>query len=238
MEKEIKEELAMMAMKNGRLEVNYRTGKALDQKEPERVVISGTINAPAEWISARHFDVNHAHVTSSIENGEIIFYENENNPYGTVIKGSLHESKEMKTMQINTYVYVTPQQMAERIKMNRSYFANRQEAMKLVSDLQNFKARVNKHIEDRNDNRGNRDLIYNQAVESNLPKAFTLNIPLFTGTSKREVECEVYINPQDLTCTLISAQATEDAESMKGKLMDEVLNSIKEYEEGLAIIQI
>lgn len=66
--------------------------------------------------------------------------------------------------------------------------------MKLVTDLQNFKAKVDKEIEQSNNNRGDRRILINQAVEHNLPEAFTLILPIFKGTAKQTIAVEVYVN--------------------------------------------
>lgn len=237
MENQILEKIAETTIsKGGKMEIVYRTGKALEQLPPREIIIDGTIEAPARWVENRVFDQKAAHVIVNRANRTITLSINETSPYRTIIGGAIKPSKEFKEMKINTYEYVTAQQMAERIKMHRSYFENRQEAMKLVSELQNFKARVNKYIEDRNDNRGNRDLVYNQAVESNLPKSFNLLIPLFAGASKVAVECEVYVNPSDLTCTLVSSQAVEMGDDTADKAIDFNIDAIKSSENGKDIV--
>ena len=237
MENQILEKIAEATISNGgKMEIVYRTGKALEQLPPRDIIIDGTIDAPARWVEARQFNQKASNIIVNRSERTIVLNVDETNPYKTIIVGVLKPSKEITEMKVNTYEYVTAQQMAERIKMHRSYFANRQEAMKLVSDLQNFKAKVNKHIQDSSDNRGNRDLVYNQAVESNLPKSFILSIPLFKGMEKTDIECEVYVNPSDLTCTLVSAQSVELADDMSDKEIDAAIKSIKEHDNGKDIV--
>lgn len=241
MEKQIKEQIAIEAMKSGKLDVVYLTGKALEPTNPRNIEIKGSIDAPLRYAKVRKFYTESASVQVSREKGTITLETNEHDEYGrTRIVGELVYSDAFRKMRINTYDYVTTQEMAERIKMNRAYFSNKAEAMKLVSDLQNFKAKVNKQIEDKTDNRGNRDLVYNQAVESNIPKSFCLYIPIFKGLDKTSVECEVYINPTDLKCTLISADANEQSEGIKDKIIDDILGKLDETEcgKGIAVIEV
>ena len=152
---------------------------------------------------------------------------NENNHYGTLVVGSLTLSPEYKRFGINEGEYITNFEMAELIKMNRSFFENKSVAMKLVTDLQNFKAKVDKEIENSDNKRGDRRILVNQVVQSNLPEAFNLVIPVFKGCEKQTVQVEVYVNPNDFTCTLVSAQSNELIIETRDTIIDEVLERIR-----------
>lgn len=126
----------------------------------------------------------------------------------------------------------------DEIKMNRSYFENRQYAMELVTLLRQFKAKIDKQVEaDVNPNKGDRRVLIAQKVDSNLPPAFNIIVPIFKGTEKMEIECETYFNPDDLTCTLVSAGANDSIEDMKDSCVGEVLEQIKEIAPDVAIIE-
>lgn len=58
--------------------------------------------------------------------------------------------------------------------------------MILVSTLKNFKAKVNQDIERSKEENGNKTDNYSQVVDSNLPKSFKLNIPLFKDSPVRK----------------------------------------------------
>lgn len=220
-------------------EVIIREGQALPVREPERVIITGTIDAPARFAEMRSERIPQivSHVLVNREEMTIKLSCNENNPYGSRITGKLEISPEFKKMGINSGNYITNFEMAELIKMNRAYFENRQEAMKLVSDLQQFKARVNKEVEDSNDNRGNRHLLLDQAVQHNLPEKFTLDIPLFKGEGKQHIEVEVYVNPADLTMTLVSPEANDRITDGRDFIMDAVITRISEATPDVVIIE-
>lgn len=220
-------------------EVIIREGKAVPVHEPEQVVISGTIDAPARWLELRHDCVKEktCHVIVDREKMSITLRCNENNHYGSFIMGSLTLSPEYRRFGINSGEYKTNFELAELIKMNRSYFENRTTAMKLVSDLQNFKARVDKDIEQSDNKRGDRRLLINQAVEHNLPEAFSLNLPIFKGVAEQTIQVEVYVNPSDLTCTLVSPEANDIVISSRDALMDEVIERIRSATPDVVIIE-
>jgi hypothetical protein len=228
-------------VKNGINDFTFRTGNALDQPEPVRVDISGTIDAPKRWLEKRlplcTVDPKTCHVIVNREQLSITLNCSENDPYGTTVKGQLEMSGQFERFGINKYNYITPMQMAELIKMNRSFFENRQVAMDLVTQLRNFKAKVDKDLENTDDTRGNRKQMINQVVDSNIPDAFTIIIPIFKGQKADEIECEVYINPDDLTCTLVSPAANDIIQETRDNLIDDVLKGIEGICPDIPIIE-
>lgn len=239
---EVKQQIAEMlanGLPGGCGEIVIREGKAVELKEPVKVSIRGTIDAAARWLETR-FDCLKEKTCHILVNREELYIKlqcNENNYYGTLIAGYLELSPEYKKFGVNEGEYITHFEMAELIKMNRSYFENKTEAMKLVTELQNFKAKVDKEIEDCDNKRGDRRLLVNQAVQHNLPAAFNLIVPLFKGGEKQTIEVEVYVNPADFTCTLVSAEANDLVEELRNKEIDAVLDRIKECCPDIVIIE-
>ena len=239
---EVKQQIAEMlanGLPQGCGEIIIREGKAVEVREPVKVNITGTIDAPARWLETR-FDCLKEKTCYVIVNREgmtITLRCNENNHYGTVIMGVLEISPEIRKFRINEGHYITNFEMAELFKMNRSHFENKQEAMRIVSELQNFKAKVDKELENSNNNRGDRRMLVSQAVEHNLPEAFNLVLPIFKGTPKQTIQVEVYVNPSDFTCTLVSPEANDLIEEMRDTEMDAVIERIKERCPNIVIIE-
>jgi hypothetical protein len=239
---EVKKQIAEMVANGlpaGVGEIVIREGKAVELKEPVKVKIQGTIDSAARWLETRFDCIKEktCHVIVNREQLTIALQCNENNHYGTLVVGSLTLSPEYKRFGINEGEYITNFEMAELIKMNRSFFENKSVAMKLVTDLQNFKAKVDKEIEQSNNNRGDRRILINQAVEHNLPEAFTLILPIFKGTAKQTIAVEVYVNPSDFSCTLVSPEANDLVEEMRDREIDAVLERIKERCPDIVIIE-
>lgn len=239
---EVKKQIAEMlsnGLPQGCGEIVIREGQALELKEPVKVKIVGNIDAPARWLETR-FDClkeKTCHVLVDRENMLITLKCNENNHYGTIVMGTLSVSPEFLKFKINKGEYITNFEMAELFKMNRSHFENKSTAMKLVSELQNFKAKVDKELENSNNNRGDRRMLVSQAVEHNLPENFKLSIPIFKGTPKQTIEIEVYVNPSDFTCTLVSAEANDLVVEMRDEEMDSVIQRIKDRCPDIVIIE-
>lgn len=222
------------------VELIMREGAAPRVQEPVKVYLKGTIDAPAIWTEARANKINQeaSYVIFSREEMFIGLRCDENDPLGTAIEGKLQLAEEFQKFEINTGNYKTNFELAELIKMNRVYFENRNQAMKLVTELQNFKAKVDKEIEQSNNNRGDRRILLNQIVQHNLPESFNLCLPIFKGRPKQTIQVEVYVNPADLTCTLVSPEANDFMQTARDGIMDAVLSRIKDAAPEIVIIEV
>jgi len=240
--KQVAEMVAQMgAHGSGQLEVIMREGEALPLHEPVKVEISGVLDSPARWLEKRQElqqITNKCHVVVDREMLLIALQINENAHYGTMIKGTLAISSIFRKFHINDGHSFTLVELAKLFKMNRSFFETKQKAMELVTTLQNFKGKVNKDLEASNDNRGNKKVDFVQAVESNLPEAFTLHLPIFKGLEAEDVVCEVYVDPDDWSCQLISPDANDIVERYRDEEINKVLDRIEEAMPGVAIIEI
>lgn len=232
------EKLTEMNIEDGK-DMVIRFGDALPLKEPKYVSINGTIDAPARWVEKRKDDIvsADAHILVDRDHMTITLNTDENNFYSDQIVGTLTLSTEMQEFGINTGEYMSCFDMADRIKQLRTYFETQQDAMKLVSELRNFKAKVDKELELSDDKRGNQKILRAQTVESNLPKSFNVNMPIFKGTEKRTFEVEVEINPNDLSCTLVSPDAHDIVVQERDNQMDAVLGRIGDAAPNIVIIE-
>lgn len=232
------EKLTEMNIEDGK-DIVIRFGDALPLQEPKYVSIHGTIDAPARWVEKRKNDIvsADAHVLVDRDRMTITLNTDENSAYMDQIVGTLTLSTEMQEFGINTGEYMSCFDMADRIKQLRSYFETQQDAMKLVTELRNFKAKIDKELEVSDDKRGNQKILRAQTVESNLPKSFNVNMPIFKGTEKRTFEVEVEINPNDLSCTLVSPDAHDIVVQERDSQMDGVLVRIAEDAPNIVIIE-
>lgn len=227
------------------IEVVLREGEApiaLDPKEPERVVISGTIDAPFRWLEKRVELINQK-ATNIIVNRDkmgLALTIDETSYYQTEINGFLQASKEMVEFGINTEKRWEPIKLSKFIKMHRAFFTDKSQNMMLVSTLKNFKAKVNQDIERSKEENGSKVDNYSQVVDSNLPKSFKLNIPLFKGFSCEEIEVEIYadVDGRDVSLSLVSAGANEAIEEYKNKVIDEQLGAIRQIAPDIVIIEV
>ena len=227
------------------IEVVLREGEApelLEIKEPERVVISGTIDTPFRWLEKRIELINQK-ASNIIVNRDVMgiaLTVDETNYYQSDIRGELKTSKEMMEFGINTEKKWEPIKLSKFVNMHRAFFTDKSQNMMLVSTLKNFKAKVNQDIERSKEENGSKVDNYSQVVDSNLPKSFKLNIPLFKGFACEEIEVEIYadVDGRDVTLSLVSAGANEAIEEYKNKVIDEQLDAIRQIAPDIVIIEV
>lgn len=223
-------------------EITVRHGQALPIYHPKGVSIVGTIGAPVEWMRKRFINApedNNDHVIVNRDEMFIQLVEHERDVNTNTITGKLELHRKFIDFGINSGRYITPFEMAEFIKMNRSYFENRQYAMNLVSTLRAFKATVDKQVEQEfNPGKGDKKILVNQIVNANLPESFNVHIPVFKGAEKQTLNVEIYFNSDDLTCTLVSPEANDYVEETRDAIIDEQVNIIKDEWPGIPVIEV
>lgn len=214
-------------------------------KAPLKIGIVGTIGAPFEFLRQRCSEVEQinekrCHILVDREEITIKLITNENAEYHRgEITGTLEAHPKFKEFGINTGKVWTPTQLGLFFKMNRSFFTTREDNMKLVSDLMNFTANVTNNIQRSAKETGDRTDNFEQVVNSNLPKSFSLMIPLFKGMPAETIEVETFaqINGREVGFTLLSPAAQATQEELRDKVVDEQLKAIAVICPSIAIIE-
>jgi hypothetical protein len=229
-------------------EIIFREGKARDEFIPKPMSITGIIDAPLRYIekqksSFARFNsspasiVYNAWITVNREAMNIILCIDPKGEAPDTILGELEYHEDFIKFGINSGEESTTTALAELFKMNRSCFKERETAMKLVKELRSFKAKVDKEIEKTSDDRANYTLHKSQAVDSNIPESFYLNVPIFKGQSARAIQVEININADSLNCSLISPEANDYIAAEKNTIIDEQIKKIQEITPELVIIE-
>lgn len=214
----------------------------LDQLAPIKVDISGTIDAPLRWLEKRVADIDQhkAYLLVNRDAMTVTLIINESDPYNNgKVRGMLCLSSIYKSLGINTNKNWQPEALGQFLKLNRSYFTNKEENREVVNALKSFTGKVNQTVERETKENGNRALSFRQAVDSNIPAAFHLRIPIFSGEAPVEIEVETYatIDGADVTINLISSGAVDTVEDMKSYKLSEILDKIHTIAPELVIIE-
>jgi hypothetical protein len=219
--------------------LNILHGEALEPKEPNTIFLSGVITCVLAWLLVRVSEIKQklCFLIVDRDNLSLSLTVDEKEFYNTTIVGKLEVTKEFLGFGINTEKTWDPFKLSDFIKMNRSFFASRDVAMQLVTDLRNFKATVNKEIEKFKDDRANYDSRLRQVVESNLPETFVINIPIFKGEPVKNLLVEISIDPISLQCSLVSPDACDYINEQSNIIIDQQLKEIKSLCPDLAIIE-
>lgn len=213
--------------------------------EPEKVNISGTITSIFSFLEKRwecegQINHEHTHIIVDRDNLSMTLVANETDARNKmVIVGKLQLSRQFMEFHINDGYAWEPLVLSQFIKMNRAYFSNRDENMKLVSVFKNFKAKVNTDYErDRKENGSFTDN-YSQIVDSNMPDRFSVVLPVFKGTEAQSVEVETYatIDGHDVTVQLVSPGAQEVVNRTLDAIIDEQIAAIREIAPEIPFIE-
>lgn len=218
--------------------------KLIDPKPPVKINITGILNSPLEFLTKRlnsgQFNILLCQLLVNREKLTLNLIINENDEYQKgSITGKLEFNTKYKEFGINTGKVWTPTDLGLFIKMNRSFFADKSVAMKLTTELMNFKATVDNKIERSLKESGDRTDNFSQVVNSNLPPSFKIFMPIFKGHPSEELEVETFaqINGRDVAFILISPGANESLENIRDSAIDIVLEDIKATAPDLVIIE-
>ena len=213
--------------------------------EPEKVSIKGTIGSIFSFLEKRwgckgQIDHEHTHIIVDRDNLSMTLVANETDARNKmVVVGNLQFSRQFDTFHINDGYAWEPIQLSQFIKMNRAYFSNRDENMKLVSVFKNFKAKVNTDYErDRKENGSYTDN-YSQIVDSNMSDRFSVVLPIFKGTEAQSIELETYatIDGHDVTVQLVSPGAQEVVDRTLDAIIDGQIAAIREIAPEIPFIE-
>lgn len=145
-----------------------------------------------------------------------------------------------KKFNINGNTGWNPNKLGQFLRLNRSVFADKEQCMVLVTKLKNFTAKAKAEIQKQRDQSGSMAEVYRTEVESNLPKSFTIVVPIFKGTAKTaiEVEFDHYIVDGEVALQLVSPGANECVEQFRDNCLDEVINKIREIAPEIPILEV
>ena len=179
-------------------------------------------------------------VTRDSDQKHIVLSLDENDYYGGTVAGLIILNEDFKAFGINTGKKYSLVDLSNFIKMHRYCFEDKAVAMKLVTDLRNFKAKVNKDIEKLGDNRGNKNEVLNQVVDTNIPDSFTLSMPIFKAgpVLKFQVDINIIVRDSDMECTLESVEENDLSQQWCDSEITRELDKITEMAPGIVQIEI
>ena len=241
-------ERTQFVLPDGTKEIIVREGKApelLPDLKPILLNISGTIGAVTEFLTKRsdqplQVDQKRCLIMVNRDDITIVLTTCENDSYHIgKVKGTLQTYPKFEEFGINNGKVWTPTQLGLFFKMNRAFFPDKAENMNLVTLLMNFTATVNNSIQKSVSENGSKIDNFAQVVDSNLPKSFTLIIPLFKGRPAVQLDVETFssVNGHEIGFILLSPAANQAMEDIRNSVIDDELEKIKILCPDIAIIE-
>ncbi|MEI6752386.1 MAG: DUF2303 family protein [Paludibacter sp.] len=253
-------EKLQIVLNEGQTELVIREGNAqnvLDVKPPVKIGIIGTIGAPVEFLARRfelslkanhgevpemhnHFDHSRCHVIVDREEVSILLVIDEHDEYkrGTIV-GKLTVHPAFQNFGINTGKRWEPNTLGQFFKMNRAFFLDKAENMKLVTLLKSFEATIDTKVEKEKKDSGSTKDNKVSVVNNNLPDNFFISIPMFKGepANQIEVEFDATVNGSEISLQLCSPAANQLFEEMRDKTIDIQIQKIREIAPNMVIIE-
>ena len=228
-------------------EVNQVVEDKLPVLEPDKVAISGTISAIFAFLEKRwnaddkQIDHCRTHILVDRDNLMMTLVVNETDKREKKeVIGKISLSRQYCDFGINENDKWNPIDLGNFFRINRSYFTSIDENMTLVSQLKSFKAKVNQTVEREEKDNGGKTDVFRQVVDSSLPKAFAIKIPVFKGTAPSVINVEIiaHVHGREFELELISADAAAIVEECRDKLFDEQIDKIRELAPEIPIIEV
>jgi hypothetical protein len=218
-------------VKNDNPIITILEGNALTPRERKPINISGAINSPKEYARVNGIDRLNDYIEYSRKNMTIILRKNASNELGDTITGTLKINPDLANFKINENCKKSPKEYASFLKMNKIFFSDREEHMKIVSGLMNFQAKINTEIEKESDNRGNKKDVVLKKITTEIPTEFYLQIPIFVGQESKKFKVEIGIDYSDgngIHCWLESEEMNNIIIEERDLILDSEIKAIME----------
>lgn len=217
-------------------ELIIKTGEVLPELRALKIGVSGNILSPAKFHDIRKGIDKESLVIFSRSKMEIVFDANPENPLSPKVTGHLLLNEDLKKFEINSQTKMWGlQELAKFLKMNKTFFNNKEKADSLIASLLSFKATITSDLEKANDGRGNSKDLVDRKTNSNMPTDFILLMPVFVGGEIKSFRVEIGIDSTDSSAKfwLESSELQEIIISDRDKIID---TEIAKFE-GLIIIE-
>lgn len=206
-----------LTAKEGVSEIIVRTGDAPKVHDPIKYSFDGNVSAPLDYFNSRkaanvdYFDAKLAVVEVNERGCQIILRRDPKDVFAETVSGQLKKNPDIEAIGVNTGESFKPSELAKRLKKNRIFFSAIADAMRIISDLQSLKVSAKSELEQSDDRRGNTKNVFVQSVETNMPVAFQLSMPIFNGEENVTftVEVSFEVSGQQVLCSLDSIELTE-----------------------------
>lgn len=233
---EIEKQNITVAAAPGVSELVIRHGDAAPVINPEQYVFDGNIEAPFAYMTARnaatddaHFHPKRAVLQINRNFGSLKLYQNPNDPIADVIGGIARSAPELAEWKFNTEHRWRASDLAEFLRRNRRHFKDAERLADLIGELRAMKVTTNGDIQTADDKRGNKKLLFEQSVKSNIPVSFDVDLPIIAGQKPTRVKVEIFIEVtgQSVSLMLDSIDVADLLVTERDKLLNEQIEKFK-----------
>lgn len=181
--------------------VRILTGEALAPEKVNAVAITGDIFTPGVFFTH--------HKDSIPPNAYVVFNKYDDVPnieliidahreHGTTVLGYLTVDDSIEKIGINTdQRWASSKSLAKHLKRFKPYFNSPTEFLEVIEKLNDLEIKVNAQLNAKGDERANKKVVYDKAVETNLPDSFTINGGIFRGCEPKSYLVDLCFDERD-----------------------------------------
>lgn len=218
-----------------------REGTALPQVAPNKITIIGDIKTVSSFINKRksagvvaglqQIDKDLAVVEVDKNKKTITLSLNPSDHFGTIITAKLDPNPDLEKFGINKNVQFSQKELVQLLKFSRLYFEDFGQHGTLLRAYQAFTAKTYTNLAGEQDNRGNKNFAFDKKVETGLPTAFVMNLPLFKGQAPKRFMVEICLDVTDSAASFWfeSVELAELTELDGEIILQEELKSCADY---------
>lgn len=220
--------------------IHFLEGRAPDPLNKCGMRIEGDINSVTNFIqSGNHvLDKSKTIIFFNEEEMSIALHNNigEDARVALYVFGKLKPYPELEAFGINSSKRFRLQELEKFIRMNRIFFSDAEEHAKICTDLRSFTAKVEQHILNESDQRGNKNNQHQKIVKTDLMTDFKLRISLFKGMPPLTFRVEICYDVTEGS-TMLWLESVELFELQKQAVLTAFDLHKKEYKkDGFTVI--
>jgi hypothetical protein len=218
-----------------------REGTALPQVAPNKITITGDIKTVSSFVKKRKEAGELAGLQGINENLAIVEVDkkkktitlslNPADPFGAVITAKLEPNPDLEKFGINKNVQFSQKELVQLLKFSKLYFEDFGKHGELLRAYQAFTAKTYTNLSGEQDSRGNKNFAFDKKVETGLPTAFIMNLPIFKGQAPRRFMVEICLDVTDAAASFWfeSVELSELSEIEGGQILEEELEACADY---------
>ncbi|MEY5049432.1 MAG: hypothetical protein RLZZ175_2791 [Bacteroidota bacterium] len=223
---------------NNTKELVIRTGNAPDllkEQAPLNLELKGSIYAPAEYAKhrANTIDASHSYVEVSENQNFIRLVVNDRDPVNkATVVGTLTEHAEARLFGFNEDASHTIQNLRDKFKKLRHYFASQQEFIDLMAKLNSFNAKIETIQKDvKNEQNGSTSTALEKKINSegaDITYSFKVKVRLFQDVERKVLLVELYpiVSADQVKFQIACVEVYEVIENLKFELFEKTLADI------------
>lgn len=218
-----------------------REGQALPLVPPKKINITGDIKTVTSFIEKRKsasslsgsqfIDPERAIVIVDKDKKTITLQLDPQDEYGAIIIAKLEPNPDLEQFFINKNKQFGQRELINLLKFSRIYFEDFGQHGTLLKAYTSFSAKTHTDLTGESDNRGNKNFAFNKKVETGLPNAFVMNVPIFKGQVPKRFMVEICLDVTDAAASFWfeSVELAEMADIETSKILDEELKACSDY---------